>query len=67
MKLANCHRCGTKGKTTRNGFTGDSHFAYCPKCRFRDEAVFVAEVTRYEAVKEWNKWNREANNANNDK
>ena len=52
MRLANCHKCGTQGKTIINRFTGDSYFAYCPKCLQFGE---MAEApTRNDAVREWN-------------
>jgi hypothetical protein len=52
MKLANCHRCGTQGKTVKNNFTGDTYFAFCPQCRY-----FIEGVTRDDAIREWNDLN----------
>ena len=57
MKLDNCHKCGTKGATTLNRFTGDTYFAFCPKCQY-----FIEGVTREDAIKEWNEANKEALN-----
>lgn len=68
MKLANCHKCGTQGKTTKNEILGDTFFAFCPKCQWdHTDSTLVEAVTRDEAVKEWNEINKEANNADNDK
>ena len=52
MRLANCHKCGTQGKTTLNRFTGDGYFAYCPKCL--QFGPTVEGASREDAVKEWN-------------
>lgn len=57
MKLVDCKKCGTQGKTVRNKFTGDGYLAYCPKCI--GFGVTVEGVTRDDAVTEWNEANKE--------
>ena len=61
MKIADCHKCGTKGGTTLNRFTGDGYFAYCPKCL--QFGPTVEGVTREDAIKEWNEVNKDVDGA----
>lgn len=61
MRLANCHKCGTQGKTIENKFTGDGYFAFCPECL--QFGPTIEGPTRDDAIREWNDLNEDVGGA----